>query len=234
MTKNLLVLTTAGRLRWLKGAVDTLRDPLEVFVVDDSTPREIGIRNFCQTKGIKFLTKSKPKGLTDSWNLAHQFFQRGNYENCILSNDDVRFPAGFSTELFRGLQSFDVTVPVSNGPGHSHSQRLPSSLLGRATPENLDQIQKKLRLIYRNASFEQLSFFNGFCFAFSKTIRKFAFSDILLCNSKLINVGNEDDLNARIQNGKGKVGVCRSSFVFHYKKGTYRQLRLKHRNQLWR
>lgn len=233
MAKNLLVLTTAGRLKWLKGAVDTLRDPLEMLVVDDATPDEIGIRNFCRTKGIGFLTKSKPKGLTDSWNLAYQFFQKGDYKNCILSNDDVRFPMSFSTELFRGLQFFNVSVPVSNGSGHCRRQRLPDSV-GKATPGNLDEIQKKLRLIYQNAPFKQLPFFNGFCFAFSKTIRKFAFSDTLLFNPKNINVHNEGDLGQRIQKGGRKIGVCRLSFVFHWKAGTYRGLKLKNRNQLWR
>ena len=49
--KDLLVLTTAGRSHWVKDAVATLDDPLDVLVIDDGSPEPVGsdIRTFART-----------------------------------------------------------------------------------------------------------------------------------------------------------------------------------------
>lgn len=232
MNKNLLVLTTAGTVKWLREAVDGLRDPLDVLVVDDATPSH-EIADFCATKGLLFITKPEPKGLTHSWNLAYKFFSEGKYQNCILSNDDVRFPQGFSKGLLEGLKKFDLVGSLSNQPGHQPKQRLPESLLAKANPENIDEIQKELLKLFKDKPFEQLPYFNGFCFAFGKSIGRFMFSDNLLFNPENINIEQEADLSKRMQCSKGKVGMCKTSYVFHWKNVTLKNCG-SNRQELWR
>lgn len=232
MNENLLVLTTAGTVRWLREAVDSLRDPLDILVVDDATPsREIA--NFCATKGLLFATKPKPKGLTHSWNLAYRFFKQNGYDACILSNDDVRFPQGFSKGLLEGLKKFDLIGSLSNRPGHQPRQRLPEPLLAKAGPENIDEIQKELLELFKDEPFEQLLYVNGFCFAFGKSIGRFAFPDDILFNPENINVEQERDLSKRMQYGKGKMGMCKTSYVFHWKNVTLKNCGAN-RQELWR
>jgi len=237
MAENLLVLTTAGRLHWLKGVIETLRDPLDVLVVDDASPSCIGIGAFCKQKGLKFLTKPKAKGLTDSWNTAYQFFRKHKYEGCILSNDDVLLPKGFSKGLLDGLEKFDLVGPVSNKPGHGVSQKVGAPVLGVSlTEDNIDQVQEALLQKYRESPLVEHSFVNGFCFAFSTTIQKFMFSDRLLLNPAHRNIGNEGDLVTRVNERGGKIAFCRTSYVWHFKKGTYRELKSStriNRDQLW-
>lgn len=230
MTKNLLVLTTAGSLKWLKEALDTLRDPLDVLVVDDATPDNT-IRDFCKEKGIKFSTKPKPKGLTDSWNMAYQFFGANSYENCIFSNDDVRFSEGFSRGLLKGVEKFDLIGPLSNKPGDGHSQEIEKFINIKATPENIDQMQEAITNKYSRDPFMVSTYLNGFCFAFSLSIKRFMFSDKLLFNPVNINIGNEHDLVNRINKRGGRIAVCRTSYVFH---GKARTMQLPDREQLWR
>jgi len=114
--KTLLAITVAGQLKWLEEAIASLRDPLDVLVVDDATPGD-EIWDFCKRKGLALLTKEEPRGLTDSWNMAYDYMIIGKYKNCIISNDDVRFPAGFSKGLLDGLKEFDLVSPLSNEPG---------------------------------------------------------------------------------------------------------------------
>lgn len=237
MKENLLVLTTAGTLKWLKEAMDTLRDPLDVLVVDDSTPKEIGIEAFCKKEGIYFLTKPEPRGLTNSWNAAYQFFKEHNYTNCILSNDDVRFPAGFSNGLIAGLSDksdYAMIGPFSNAPGKDYLQQISKFIEVEPTSENVDQIQK---IIWEkdksNGIYKQTKFINGFCFAFSQSMEKFKFSKEFLCDPSRINVGNDTFLCSRIWRRGGKSAVCRTSYVFHWKNVTFKAKGQK-RNRLWR
>lgn len=231
MSENLLVLTTAGTFKWLKEAIDTLRDPLDVLVVDDATPgREIA--DFCATKGLLFMTKPKPKGLTHSWNLAYEFFRKERYQNCILSNEDVRFPQGFSKDLLEGLAKFDLVGPLSNQPGTGHHQRIGRFLKIEPSDANIDQVQKALVKKYSEDPFMGYGSVNGFCFAFSKSIGKFMFSDELLFNPRKINTGNEYDLAGRLNARGGKIALCKTSYVFHWKGIILGKLR--DRNNLWR
>jgi len=122
MAEWLLVLTTAGRLKWLAEAIPTLRAPpeeLDILVVDDGSPREVGIEAFCREKELKLITKNKAFGVTDSWNRAYIFFKQNGYKACIICNDDVRFPQDCWRGLVWGVykRGFNLLVPLSNGPG---------------------------------------------------------------------------------------------------------------------
>ena len=232
---NLLIVTVAGRIRWLKGAIETLRDPLDVLVVDDATPGN-EIRDFCQEKGLAYITKPKPKGLTNSWNEGFKFFRENKYKRCILSNDDVRFPKGFSRGLLAGTDNFTVACPICNMPTRKKNlNRL--QWLFRYTelpPKKIDAIQQLLEKKYIKSPYTQTSDFNGFCFAFSNNICKYVFSDTKLFDPKHINIKNENELEKRIRKRRGTIAVCRTSYVFHFKAGTYGELHLKNRDCLWR
>lgn len=233
MAKTLLAITTAGHLNWLEGAVDSLKDPLNILVVDDGSPDEIGIEEFCLVKGFSFIKKEKPKGLTDSWNRAYRFFEESNYENCIISNDDVLFPSGFSVGLMAGLRMFDLVGPVTNEPGSGVYQTVRGFIDFTANLGNINRVQVVLSLNYGSEPFFSFPFVNGFCFAFSRGIKRFKFDKDNLFNPAIINLGNEDEFINRINQRQGKIAICRASYVFHYKKGTYRDFELTSRDQLW-
>lgn len=236
--KNLLVLTTAGRLHFLRDAITTLRDPLDMLVVDDATPEKVGIGAFCEKHGLHFITKRKPRGLTHSWNLAYRFFKENGYNACILSNDDVRFPKGFSNALFVGLKKFDFVCPISNRPTRDpkrfKNQWLSRYINMKATEKgsNRDAIQSLVARTYRHDPYRVVIGFNGFCFAFGRTASKFGLSENILFNGHL-NTKNEILLSQRVQQRGGTIAVCLRSYVFHWKRGSYNELKLKHSNQLW-
>ncbi len=244
--KTLLAITVAGQLKWLKEAILTLQDDLDVLVIDDATPGD-SIKDFCKQKGLKLVTKVKPMGLTNSWNLAYQYFKENNYDNCILSNDDVRFPKGFSEGLLKGLDEFDLVAPLSNEPGniwdHIHSpacQEIRRYIDIKPTDKNVDKVQRILSERYRSGSFKRTNFINGFCFAFSTSIAKFAYDKQYLFNPAHINTFNEYDLAERINEKGGKIGICKASYVFHWKAKTTEKMNKNwgkpgdYRNQLWK
>jgi len=227
--ETILFLTTAGRLKWLKIAIETFREPFVVVVIDDATPEKIGIRKFCKANKIGFITKKKAQGLTNSWNIAYDFFRtrKHRFRNCILSNDDVRFPPGFSEGLIAGIQKYHLVGPLANWYGAGDGVRFQNSqryLKIKATSLNVDEIQKKLEETYQKKPFLACNYVNGFCFAFSQSIRPFAYSKTQLVNPKYINMSGEWDLINRIRVQGGKIAVCRTSYVFHQKMGTYREI----------
>lgn len=238
MAKTLLILTTAGRFHWLKQAIESLQDAIDVLVVDDATPEEIGIRNFCQQKKIQFITKPKPKGLTDSWNIGYHYFVRHGYTYCILSNDDVRFAKGFSVEIKHALNTkFSLVGPVTNRPGLALHQGVKKFIKAERDWSKVDEVQGVLIGKFRYDRFQPCADVNGFCFAFSNAIRQFEFASGNLFNPANINVDNEYDLAKRIRRNGGKIAICRTAYVHHEKMGTYKELGWPtipgHRNRLW-
>ena len=244
MSKNLLAIAVAGQTKWFEEAISTLRDDLYVLVVDDSTEK---IEAFCYEKKVKFVTKPRPRGLTDSWNLAYQYFKQNDYDNCILSNDDVRFPKGFSEGLIEGLKEFDLIAPLSNEPGiiwdsiHSPAhQEIRRYVDIEPNKNNVDRIQQILSQRGGSGSFRRSNFINGFCFAFSQSIAKYVYDDQFLFNPANVNTWNEYDLAERINGKGGKVGICKTSYVFHWKGKTTEKLDKDwgkpgdYRNQLWK
>ncbi len=245
--KNLLAITVAGQTKWLDEAILTLQDDLDVLVIDDATPGN-SIKDFCnQNIGMKLVTKVKPMGLTNSWNLAYQYFKQNGYANCILVNDDVRFSKGFSEGLIAGLKEFDLIAPLSNEPGiiwdsiHSPAhQEIRRYVDIKPNQNNVDRIQQILSQRGGSGSFKRSNFINGFCFAFSSSIGKFTFSDQFLFNPANVNTWNEYDLADRIKERGGKIGICKTSYVFHWKAKTTEKMDKNwgkpgdYRNQLWR
>lgn len=237
--KNLLAITTAGQSRWLKEAISTLRDPLDVLVVDDATPGN-DIIDFCKQKGIMFLSKPEPMGLTDSWNRAYKYFKENGYNNCILCNDDVRFPADFSEGIFKALEKFDLVGPLSNTPGTGYCQEIKRYIGIGPNEKNFNKIQQILSERYKEAPNRRADFVNGFCLAFASSIAKYAYNDQFLFNPANINTLNEYDLIRRINRLQGKIAICKTSYVFHWKAKTTEKLNKDwgrpgdYREQLWK
>jgi len=238
MAKTLLILTTAGRLHWLKQAIESLQDAIDVLVVDDATPEKIGIRNFCKQEKIQFITKPEPKGLTDSWNIGYRYFVKHGYIYCILSNDDVRFARGFSVEIKHALNAkFSLVGPITNEPGPALHQGIKKFIRAKRDWSKVDEIREVLVGKFRHDRFQPSTEVNGFCFAFSNAIRQFEFASGNLFNPANINVDNEYDLAKRIRGNSGRIAICRTAYVFHKKMGTYKELGWQtipgHRNRLW-
>lgn len=227
--KDLLVLTTAGRSHWVKDAVATLDDPLDILIVDDASPEPVqsDIKNFCKDKKIKFHTFSEPKGLTRSWNWAYKFFLKNGYDRCILSNDDVRFSEGFSKSLLNGTSKYTLLCPVSNKPTGKPSQ-FPRQWLFRyctikATHKrkSRNEIQHYLEEKFTPNPYKRLRTFNGYCFAFARNdINNFAYDNGYLFDPGNINTKNDIELGRRIRNRGGTMAVCLTSYVFHWKRAT--------------
>ena len=252
--KTLLAITVAGQLKWLKEAILTLQDDLDVLVIDDATPEPLRgqLLNFCAEQGCTWQTKLKPMGLTNSWNLAYQYFKENNYDNCIVSNDDVRFSKGFSVGLLKGLDKFNIVAPLTNSPGYGYDcdsspfcQDVKRFVDINPTEKNYDKVQQILHERYKSGSFRPSNFFNGFCFAFSYSIAKFAYNKQYLFNPANVNVGNEFNLAKRMKKIesytlRGRLGICKTSYVFHWKAKTTEKMDKNwgkpgdYRNQLWR
>lgn len=235
--RDLLAITTAGRIEWLRGAIQSLRDDLDVLVVDDASPPEIGVEKFCKERGLMLITKPKAYGATDSLNKAYNFFKQKGYRTCIISNDDVLFPPAFWRGLVSGVwkHGYNLLGPLSNAPGDGKEQQIERFLNIVASSTNIDQIQQALFQKYHGeAKWAPCSYFNGFCFAFGPSIAKFKFSKELLFNPVFKNLGNEIDLTKRIIKRGGKIGMSKISYVFHWKHRTYKHLKLKHRDDNWR
>ncbi len=239
MGKSLLILTTGGVSRYLHDAIETLDDPLDVLVVDDGSPRSLGIEEFCRQKGLYFIGKNSPAGLTNSWNIGFRFMVERGYQNCILSNDDVRFAPGFSRDLLEGTVKFAVVCPVSNRPTSSNQRFRPQwakrycELPMSSRKKNRRLVQEVLRKKYKRDPLLEVKTFNGFCFAFSRLIEKYMFSGFDLFNPGLINTKNDIELGRRIRKRGGRIAVSRTSYVFHWKAGTFKTLGLVKKDWLW-
>jgi len=238
--RSLLALTVAGTVRFLRDALETIEDPLDVLVVDDASPNELRIPELCERYSARLITKNYPRGLTDSWNRVYQFFVENDYDHCILSNDDVRFVRGFSKDLLEGLEFFDIVCPVSNKPT-GKEDRFEDQWLSKycdihASPRKRSRLEVQQFLVkkHRGGAFVPVRYFNGFCFAFSKSIERFRYSGSCLFNPSRINTKNEIELGARIRRRGGKIAVCVTSYVFHWKAGTFRELGLLgKKDRLW-
>lgn len=224
--KCLAVLTYGGApMKYIIAAIESIPKSLEVLVVSDSPSLDSSLREFCRMAGIGFWGKTEAKGLTDSWNMAYRFFESGDFSACILANDDVKFADGSHAELIKSLGNFNLVGPLSNNPGpdwEKQRQRIGDYL---NVPERLWDIYAETDAIQRNlvgrySSSPYISTdgnINGFCLAFSRDIEKFKFDDSHLFDPSFTNVGNEDELCQRILARGGRLGICRTAFVFHWK-----------------
>lgn len=218
MKKTLLAITAANQWEYTEACLLSLQTcdlaDIDVVVFDDAS--KDNTPGHCSEMGITCITKPKPLGLTDSWNRAYAHYKAGNYENLIISNNDILVPRGALDALINGLNDYCIVGPLSTEKGVGHQ---PEQYVGKhhtlatnpAEPDNFQLIQDELN---PGTATSQLNYVNGFCFAMNRDIVNYELPDGNLFDPKHINVGNEDELCGRV---KPSIGVALGSFIFHFK-----------------
>lgn len=223
MSKQLLIcFTTANQWPYTKQCLLSLqaaklRIPHQVLIVDDAS--EDGTPQFCEDMGYQVIRKSKPAGVTDSWNRAYRAFVEGDYEFLVIANDDVLIPCGALERLIKPLSRFDLVGPMSSdfGAGHQPAQAFQKHYrceVDESLPENYQPIQDFIAAQDPVEDCHELPYVNGFFLAFSRRILRYEYPDGNLFRPEYVNVRNEDELCERMIGGKG---VCLNSFVYHFK-----------------
>ena len=219
--KTLLAITTYNQLKYTKLLIESLNSVnltgIDVIFIDDVS-----------TDGtIKYLTESKhlfkgreiPKGLTESWNIAYRMFKNKNYDNLIIANNDILLSQGSLNEMISLLKTNSFVVPLSTkkGAGHNWKEQAiekyyPNLINAAADHKKFKLVQKQIEKS-KKRSIKILNF-NGFMFGINKKIIVSEFNNTNLFNPKLINVGQETDLQKRLIE---RPTLALRSFVFHFK-----------------
>lgn len=181
--------------------------------------------------GYKVITKPEGRGLTDSWNMAYRYFKNNGYEYFFLFNNDIIVPKGAIENMTAVLKDHAIVVPLTSKRGARGFQNVNSYHVvpNPEKPENYQKVQDSL--FDKNPV--PLKSFNGFAFAMNRNIIRYELPDGNLFDPANINVGNEDDLNARIVKAGGKAALCTKAFIYHFKDSTFRyQTHKVHRDNL--
>tara|TARA_R100000655_G_C2996228_1_gene193764 strand:- start:2463 stop:3206 length:744 start_codon:yes stop_codon:yes gene_type:complete len=233
--KTLLAITTYNQLKFTKLCINTLekvRIPgLEIIFIDDVSTD--GTVNFLKESRWNLDSRKEPKGLTWSWNKAYRQFKNKNYDNLILSNNDVLLTQQGINEFMRILKNNTLVVPLSTrrGAGHNWKEQsastyypsLRNKMNGPESHVNIQsEILQKVNLTKRRH--RAINNFNGFFFGMNRSIISSAYNENNLFNPKLTNVGQETDLLRRL---KSKPILSLGCFVYHYKGVSFNKKGLK-------
>ena len=115
--KLLFAITTYNDLEYTKICLDSLKEvkdiDLDIIIIDDYSDDDTV--NWCKSNGYKVLERSKPLGLTYSWNEAYKYFKSNNYKYLVISNSDVVIPNNSLSELAKVLDKYpsSTVVPMS-------------------------------------------------------------------------------------------------------------------------
>ncbi|MBI4945019.1 MAG: glycosyltransferase family 2 protein [Bacteroidetes bacterium] len=219
--RTLLVITTANQVEYTKWAVESIRNcalqNVDLLVVDDCSID--GTVQYCNEQKIPVYTKTKPLGLTNSWNVGYKYFKENNYQNLILANNDILVPQGAIENLLECLEK-DILVGVMSslkGVTFDPIQALKSNhtiSIDDENPDNYQKIQDHLNNLKSESKTKIEKTINGFFFGLNRSVSKYELPDGNLFDPLNINVGNESELCERIKEEKV---FCLLSFVFHYK-----------------
>ena len=237
MDKTLLVITTYNQSKYTKMCFESLKtvdEDIDVLVVDDYSSDDT--IELCNNYGYEVIKKTKPMGLTHSWNLGYQRFKTYNYDYLILANNDVLIPNGSISELLRvhNKWPFTLVVPLTttSGAGHNSNHQSVSSHYDGLTPmcddpNNYQVVQDRLIDIKNNMKRSnnlnlvdpyRMKMFNGFFFMCNKNIINYEFKNDILFDPINSMTKNEDDINWRgLLSHNDYSAVCKTSFVFHFK-----------------
>ncbi len=220
MKGTLLAITTANQFdytkRCLESISDTDKEEVDIIIVDDASTDETV--NYAEKACKLVIKKDKPLGLTNSWNLAYQFFKKNNYKNLILSNNDVLIPEGSIIKLIDALENNIIVAPLSNSTGvklypKQNVDKYYNFSLDANDHSNFEKIQQQIdeqsdgKVIYSEIV-------NGYFFGVNELIKDYEYDTNLLFNPTNINIGNEDELFGRVKEQKA---IITSVFVFHFK-----------------
>ena len=233
---TLLVVTSCNELAVTLKALATLEDnddAFDVLVVDDFSAADTVDR--IRRRGFAVVGKERVTGLTHSWNLGYQAFERGGYANLILSNNDVLVPSGAVAGVQRALRDYPFVVPMSTlkGAGHNPTQAITSlcrtdvsfeSYL--SAPSNYRAVQAAVGTACRGEriAVPQKVRFNGFFFAFrAPEVRALEHRPGELFNPRNPLFGQEDNIVRAFTSAGIKTPITKDAFVHHYKSATVRK-----------
>jgi len=232
MKKTLLVITTANQSYYTEICLNSIsfkeRRLVDIMIIDDASTDDT--KEKFLNKVDYFISKTKSKGLTDSWNHGYNFFKKNlKYDKIIISNNDVIYPTGSLVSIINNLNNFMVVGPLSNSKGVEYypDQDINSYFnlkIDDNLPENCQNIQNFISNYQLPEPFKNCTSLNGYIFGLNREIIKYEYKDGVLFNPKNVNVGNEDELWERISTPK--VIDCKS-FIFHFKGVSFNNHKLK-------
>ena len=211
-SKILFVITTWNQSEYTKICLDSLKEIKEkhdVLVIDDaSTDNTIEL---CKDYGVKFISKDKGMGLTDSWNRAYKHFVKNNYDYFVIANNDIIVPSGALGELKNTLDKWpsSLVVPMSTekGSGHNRNQIIDNWWGSQAVYKDFNRVKdvqdmilnQKEKLKNENNLYMldpvRQKMFNGFFFMMNKNICQYELDDGNLFDPQFLNTKNEDHFN---------------------------------------
>ena len=225
MRKTLLAITTFNQLKYTELCRKSIPeiDGLDiVFIDDNSTDNTVKHLNslaffYTKSKHYNIIEKDKGAGLTHSWNLAYKTFKEQDYNNLIISNNDVEFNESLKY-MIEGLSLHPFVVPMSGRwkCGNSGKRQEVTTYHKRFIDWRPDTVQKCLPQLNNNVRYLPITWFHGFCFGFTKEISIAEFDDKHLFNPKNINVHQEEDLYRRLEKNNIRPHVCTGTYVHHY------------------
>ena len=127
-SRTLIAITTKGNLQhtlmalsYLTTAPKRVKNLFDIIVVDDFSDKRDEVALYIRQRGFYCVSKSEPKGLTDSWNVAFEHAVRGNYEQLILVNNDALL-GPIALELMQELLTeHAIVVPITTPLGSGHA-----------------------------------------------------------------------------------------------------------------
>jgi hypothetical protein len=241
ISKTLIAITSANNLELTKKCINSIPLYFNILVADDASTEPV--KEYCQERAIVFLEEQQPKGLTNLWNRIFNYFFDSKYEYLVISNNDVIFAKDSLEYLVNDFVfyngKFVLVGPVTNKPGPYTYQTITNIISVYKNesddPSEIDKTQGVLIHNNKEPNTIYIAKVSGFCFITDKRIKQIANSMNYVIPPHMVNVGNDDwlsnEVNLHFDNG---TGVCRRSFVFHYKAMTTRWCKDGNRDTLWR
>lgn len=217
--KTLFAVTTYNQLGYTKKFISSYEkiDGIDLRFYDDVSTD--GTQKFIKSLGYKINQRSKPRGLTYSWNLAYKDFLTEGYDVLIISNNDVLFNKDAILNLIKSAKENGFAVPLSTKRGAGHNWK--EQWVGSHYPDLIEISKKGVNQKTVNSHLNKknihINRFNGFMFAMSSKIKSCQFNKEFLFNPNKINVGQESDLGQRLQLNNIKPILSMKSFIFHFK-----------------
>jgi len=260
--KVLIAITTLNQNYYTKQCLESLKFNCDVDVeIWDDCSKEEDVKDLAQKYGAKFYTKKKPSGLTDSWNRIYRRFKKSDYDACFITNNDVIIAQKSLNEMIKALKDHPLVVPLSSlksvsGYNAQSVENYGILSMNADNPYQVQSIQDKLLELHHSDPYgilppfvippncpkhpidisKCIGRFHGFFFGINRDIFSQEYDNLHLFDPKYINVGNEDELSARLTI---KPVAVKTAFVFHYKAitlggGYYSSGKVNDRNSLER
>lgn len=120
----LIVYTTCNQLAMTMLSLQYLRNTdkiADIIVIDDHSTD--GTVEYLQKKGFAVISKPKPTGLTDSWNIGYRIAVALGYKHVLFTNNDVLLTAGAVHLMHYGLKAHSLVVPLTTDKGSGHHKQ---------------------------------------------------------------------------------------------------------------